>query len=60
MHPGTIGLKDNIGIAVTLYEIVNFIADAMITKPKAIDNMYKNLPENKIKQIAVRDKDKQH
>jgi len=30
----------------------------MITQPKAIDIMYKKLPEEKRKQIAARDKNK--
>ena len=56
VHPGTIDLRDNIGVATQLCKIINIIAEAMITQPKMIDNMYDELPEEKIKQIEKRDK----
>lgn len=58
VHPGTIDLKDNPQIAVTLSQLVNIIAEAMITQPKLISELYDNLPDDKLSQINNRDKSK--
>ena len=56
VHPGTIDLKDNPEIAVALCNLVNVIAEAMITQPKMIESLYLSLPNEKKKQIEQRDK----
>lgn len=55
VHPGTLDLRDNTEIAINLCNLLNIIADAMITQPKQIDNLYDNLPEEKRQQINKRD-----
>ena len=56
VHPGQIDLKDNFDIALNLFNLVNIIADVMITQPKEIDKLYNSLPENQIDAINKRDK----
>lgn len=51
VHPGTIDLKDDRDTATKLLEIINLIADQMISHPKAIDHLYTQLPE--AKRIAI-------
>ncbi len=55
VHPGTIDIKDNPQISVTLCHLINIIAEAMITQPKMISELYSELPTEKIEQIAQRD-----
>lgn len=55
VHPGEIDLRDNKDIAYKLFELINIIAQTMITQPKEIDNLYKKLPKSKIKAIEKRD-----
>lgn len=43
VHPGKIDLNDGKDIAVKLFQILNFIADEMITKPKALEALYANV-----------------
>ncbi len=56
VHPGVIDLKDDRDTAMRLFELVNSIADQMISHPKAVTEMYAKLPENKRKAIEDRDK----
>jgi hypothetical protein len=55
VHPGAIDLKDDHETAAQLFEIVNAIADQMISQPKRIHKMYEKLPANKRSAIAARD-----
>ena len=55
VHPGTLDVNDNPEIARSLFKLVNFIAEKMITEPKEIDALYEVLPESKRKQIDERD-----
>lgn len=57
VHPGQIDLRDNPAIANQLFQIVNLIAEAMITAPKMIETLYKQLPQSKKDQIEERDSD---
>ncbi|MFZ5678511.1 MAG: DUF4145 domain-containing protein [Pseudomonadota bacterium] len=59
VHPGQIDLKDNREIAVKLFTLVNIIAEAMISRPKQIQELYGNLPPAKLEQIERRDAPKQ-
>lgn len=56
VHPGQINLDDNKETAYKLFDLINLIANAMITQPKEIDNLYGTLPEEKLKGITERDK----
>ena len=55
VHPGEMALKDDTATAEQLLEVVNLIADQMITQPKAIQTLYNKLPEDKRKAIENRD-----
>ena len=54
VHPGTIDLKDDRDTALRLFSLVNSIADQMITHPKAVQEMYDQLPAGKIAAIDAR------
>lgn len=56
VHPGEINLEEDPSKVVKLFELINFIADKMMTEPKKVESFYDNLPENKRKQVEVRDK----
>jgi hypothetical protein len=58
VHPGQVDLRDQPETAAQLCSLLNFIADAMITQPKAIEALYTKLPDSKIEQIEKRDKPK--
>ncbi len=54
VYPGAIDLKDDRDTALKLLQILNVIADQMITHPKTIQQMYDQLPESKKKAIEER------
>ena len=56
VHPGQIDMKDKQETAMKLFSLVNLIADAMISHPKRIDEMYAGLPEEDRKAIERRDR----
>lgn len=55
IHAGVIDFSDTTNIQ-TLFELINVIADTLITQPKRIKKMYDNLPEKDQKAIEERDK----
>lgn len=56
VHPGVLDMKDNREVALKLFELVNLIADVMISEPKRVDELYESvIPEEKKKAIAGRD-----
>jgi hypothetical protein len=55
VHPGQIDLNDNPVITAKLFELINIIADKMITEPKEIDQLFNGLPEGKKEAIQKRD-----
>ena len=55
VHPGQIDLRDDVATAEKLFKLVNIIADAMISQPKQIEEMYAGLPESKRAAIERRD-----
>lgn len=55
VHPGTIDLKDDAAAVSRLFSLVNLVADAMITQPKKIAEMYADLPPGALKGISDRD-----
>lgn len=56
VHPGVLDLRDDRDTAFELFGLVNSIADQMITHPKAVETLYKKLPEGKRKAIEERDR----
>jgi hypothetical protein len=56
VHPGQIDLKDDLTTANKLFELVNLIAQVMITQPKEIEKLYGALPESQRKAIEQLDK----
>lgn len=55
VHPGQIDMRDNVGTTEKLFSLVNLVAEAMISQPKHIAEMYGDLPEEKRKAIEKRD-----
>jgi len=55
VHPGQLDLRDKQETSVHLCRLINIIADAMITQPKLIKELYDGLPETKRDQIQKRD-----
>jgi len=56
VHPGEINLDDNQEIALSLFKIINMIADDLITKPKEMDELYNDIiPEQTRTHIQTRD-----
>jgi hypothetical protein len=56
VHPGQIEVSDNPAIAASLFRLVNIIAEHMISEPKAIAELYRSLPPDKLKGIEDRDR----
>lgn len=56
VHPGVLDLKDDRETALRLFDLLNAIAEQMISHPKAVNAMYAKLPEDKRKAIEARDK----
>jgi hypothetical protein len=54
VHPGEIDLNDHRDTALKLFELVNLIADQMISHPKKVGSLYQKLPEGKRKAIEAR------
>ena len=55
VHPGLLVVEDNQEIVHSLFELVNIIADEMITKPKQVSSMYSKLPQSARDAIDRRD-----
>jgi len=55
VHPGQIDLNDDPATTTKLFELINIIAETMITQPKEIDKLFDNLPEGKKAAILKRD-----
>ncbi len=55
VHPGEIDLNDTPKIAYSLFEMVNFIVDDRISKPKQIQALYDSLPQGARDAIKKRD-----
>ena len=54
-HPGQIDLKDDPETAEKLFEVVNVIAEAMISQPQKIDGLYSKIPPEQQNAISKRD-----
>lgn len=56
VHPGQINLDDNSEIALKLFQILNLIANELISKPKEIESLYNDIvPSVTIEHINQRD-----
>lgn len=55
VHPGVLDVRDDPEMATRLFELVNFIVEDRIARPKHINTLYNKLPEEKRKQIEARD-----
>ena len=55
VHPGMIDLKDDINTATSLFDIINYIINIMITSPKNVDEIYNKLPVKNKDEIKKRD-----
>ena len=56
VHPGKINIEDKPEIASSLFMLLNFISEKIITEPKKVDDIHGSLPENKKSAINKRDK----
>ncbi len=56
LHPGQIDISDDRETAFKLFEIINFIVEAMITQPKKIDNLFEIVPPLQKEAIKNRDR----
>lgn len=55
VHPGELSSDDVAGVATTLFELVNFIVEDRISRPKKLNDLYQNLPEGALNGIQNRD-----
>lgn len=55
VHPGEINVDENLELVLKLFDLINFIAEKMITEPKEIDSFYNELPESSKEEINKRD-----
>ncbi len=55
VHPGVMDVNDNLEIVLTLFDLLNYIIEQMISIPKKNRDLFANLPERKLGAIAKRD-----
>ena len=55
VHPGKIDLKDDVGTALALLQLINLVIERRIATQKRIAEMFKTLPPGALKQIEDRD-----
>lgn len=55
VHPGTMDLKDDLKTAISLFDIINFLVDDRISRPKQLEELYQKLPHPKREAIVKRD-----
>ncbi|MCG2609729.1 DUF4145 domain-containing protein [Acinetobacter sp. SM34] len=58
VHPGKINLEDSPEIAQTLFEMINYIIEDLIARPKKIRDRFETLPEGARARIEEKDKPK--
>jgi hypothetical protein len=56
VHPGQIDLRDDRATAVELFDLVNLVAEEMITRPRHIEALFDNLPAGAREAIERRDR----
>ncbi|MBU1391309.1 MAG: DUF4145 domain-containing protein [Gammaproteobacteria bacterium] len=55
VHPGEINLEEEPEKVLKLFELLNFIANKMITEPREIEHFYAALPEGALEAVKKRD-----
>ncbi len=55
VHPGEIELNDNPEITNSLFEMINFIVEDRISRPKKVADLYKVLPKGALEAVEKRD-----
>lgn len=55
VHPGEISLDDSPEVANSLFELINYIVDRMISQPKKLSELYASLPAGALEAINKRD-----
>ena len=55
VHPGEININDSPDIAASLFDMINFIVEDRIAKPREIQALYDRLPESAKDSIQKRD-----
>lgn len=55
VHPGEINVEDSPDVAASLFDMINFIVEDRIARPKAIQSLYSRLPEGAREAIQKRD-----
>lgn len=55
VHPGEIDLNDTPEIAYNLFDMLNFIVEDRISRPKQIEALYNKLPEKARNAVSARD-----
>lgn len=56
VHPGEIDLRDDITMTHALFEVLNYVVEQQIERPKKLEQLYDLLPEASKKAIEKRDK----
>jgi hypothetical protein len=56
VHPGKMDLRDDRATAETLFQLVNLVAQRMISDPKQAQAVYDGLPQSKRDEIIRRDR----
>jgi len=57
VHPGEIDFTDSPQVAQQLFQLINFIVEDRITRPREIEALYNNLPIGALEAIKKRDDD---
>ncbi|MGO4699790.1 DUF4145 domain-containing protein [Dyella sp. 2RAB6] len=55
VHPGELDLRDDKETALLLFDLLNLIAEQMLTRPKAVQGLYDRIPQAKRDGIDARD-----
>lgn len=55
VHPGEVRIEDDDDIAFSLFEMVNFVVEDRIARPRRISNLYSVLPAGALNAIKERD-----
>ena len=55
IHPGRIGREDDVDTALGIFPLVNLITEEMISKPRRVNELYKELPSSIRASIERRD-----
>lgn len=58
VHPGEINIEDDPSVTYSLFEMVNFVIEDRITKPKKIAELYSRLPPGALEAVEKRDSKK--